>query len=67
MAEPRPGTVKRLVWHVLLFLPFFTAICVPLYNRIEPSLFGIPFFYWFQFLLIIIAAAVTGAAYKARV
>jgi hypothetical protein len=29
--------------------------------------FGIPFFYWFQFVLIIVAAIVTALAYKAKV
>jgi len=67
MAEPKPGRVKRTVWYVILFVPFFTAIWVPLYNRVEPSLWGIPFFYWFQFVLIVIAAAVTGLAYKAKI
>ena len=67
MAEPKPGKVKRVVWHLILFVPFFTAIWVPLYNRVEPSFYGIPFFYWFQFVLIVVAAAVTGAAYKARI
>ena len=58
---------KRTVWYVILFTPFFVAIWVPLYNRIEPSVFGIPFFYWFQFVLIIVAAIVTALAYKAKV
>lgn len=58
---------KRMVWYVILFIPFFVAIWVPLYNRIEPSVFGIPFFYWFQFALIIVAAIVTALAYKAKV
>ncbi|MFI4967147.1 MAG: DUF3311 domain-containing protein [Gammaproteobacteria bacterium] len=58
---------KRRVWYVILFIPFFVAIWVPLYNRIEPSVFGIPFFYWFQFVLIIVAAIVTALAYKAKV
>ena len=62
-----PSKLKRTVWYVILFIPFFTAICVPLFNRIEPSVFGIPFFYWFQFVLIVIAAAVTGLAYKAKI
>ena len=43
------------------------AINVPFYNRIEPSFYGIPFFYWFQFLLIVVAAAVTGLAYRAKI
>ena len=66
MAEKISRT-KRRVWYVILFIPFFVAICVPLYNRIEPSVFGIPFFYWFQFVLIIVAAIVTALAYKAKV
>ena len=29
---------------------------MPFYNRIEPSLFGIPFFYWCQMLWIVLGA-----------
>jgi hypothetical protein len=63
----KPSRLKRYVWYVLLFIPFFVAIWVPLYNRIEPSLFGIPFFYWFQFILILVAALVTALAYRAKI
>jgi hypothetical protein len=67
MAAPAPSKLKRTVWYVLLFIPFFVAIWVPLFNRIEPSFYGIPFFYWFQFVLIVIAAIVTGLAYLAKI
>jgi hypothetical protein len=67
MAAPGPSKLKRTVWYVILFVPFFTAICVPLFNRMEPSFYGIPFFYWFQFVLIIVAAIVTGLAYLAKI
>ncbi|HEX7964893.1 MAG TPA: DUF3311 domain-containing protein [Gammaproteobacteria bacterium] len=67
MAAPQPSRGKRIVWYIILFVPFFAAICVPLFNRVEPSIAGIPFFYWFQFVLIVVAAAVTGAAYKAKI
>ncbi len=67
MATAKPSKLKRTVWYVILFVPFFTAIAVPLFNRIEPSLYGIPFFYWFQFALILVAAVVTGLAYLAKV
>ena len=36
---------------------------VPLYNKADPTLRGFPFFYWFQFLLIICAAVITVVAY----
>ncbi len=32
----------------LLLLPFVCLLWPPLYNRIEPALFGFPFFYWYQ-------------------
>ena len=34
----------------------------PLYNMTEPTLFGIPFFYWFQLVLIAISALTIYAA-----
>ncbi len=67
MTAAKISRTKRMVWYVILFIPFFVAIAVPFYNRIEPALFGIPFFYWFQFVLIVVAAVVTGLAYKAKV
>ncbi|HEX5087436.1 MAG TPA: DUF3311 domain-containing protein [Nocardioides sp.] len=50
---------------VVLLLP---AIVLPLlvgiYARSEPDLWGFPFFFWFQFLLIPVAALLTTAAYQ---
>ncbi|MEP9363086.1 DUF3311 domain-containing protein [Nocardioides sp. CN2-186] len=36
---------------------------VPLYDRATPELWGFPFFYWFQILLIGVAVVLTTAAY----
>lgn len=41
---------------LLLFVPCVVALWAPLYNRLEPALFGLPFFYWFQLLLIAVSA-----------
>jgi len=41
---------------ILLLVPCVVALWAPLYNSIPPELFGIPFFYWFQLLLIPISA-----------
>jgi hypothetical protein len=37
---------------------------VPFYNRTEPTLGGIPFFYWFQVAWILVSATTTALAYK---
>jgi hypothetical protein len=38
--------------YLWLLIPCILAIAVPLYNTIEPRLFGIPFFFWLQLVLI---------------
>jgi hypothetical protein len=47
---------------ILLLAPCVLALWVPLYNSIPPVLFGIPFFYWFQLILIPISALAILAA-----
>jgi hypothetical protein len=41
---------------LLLALPSVIALWAPLYNRVEPQLFGVPFFYWFQLVMIPLSA-----------
>jgi hypothetical protein len=43
--------------YLILLIPYAAWVWVPFYNRIEPSLFGIPFFYWWQILGIFLTAA----------
>ncbi len=49
------------LWLLLILVPL--TMWVPLYNRVEPTLAGFPFFYWFQLLTIVIGAALTAIAY----
>ncbi len=58
--EPeRNGGGKILL---LLLIPML-VLYVPLYNSIEPELFGFPFFYWFQLLWIFVSMGVTAFVY----
>jgi hypothetical protein len=57
-ARPEEETMKLL----LLFVPCVVALWVPLYNTETPALFGIPFFYWFQLVLIPVSALAIFAA-----
>jgi len=54
----------RFVVYLLFLIVIAVALWVPLYNRLEPSFFGIPFFYWFQTAWIVAAAAATALAYR---
>lgn len=50
-------------WYLLFVVLFVIALWVPVYNRIEPSLWGMPFFYWFQLVMIVVGAIVTAIVY----
>jgi Protein of unknown function (DUF3311) len=47
---------------LLLLVPCILALWAPLYNSVPPILFGIPFFFWFQLVLILISALAILAA-----
>ena len=47
----------------LLLIPFVATLWVPFYNSVEPTWQGIPFFYWYQFLWIIIGAVMVAVIY----
>ena len=49
----------------MLVVPFIAILWVPFYASAEPALFGIPYFYWYQFLWILISAALTAIVYFA--
>jgi hypothetical protein len=49
---------------VLLGLGILVPLLVPLYDQEDPTLWGFPFYYWFQFLLIPIVSAMTFTAFK---
>jgi Protein of unknown function (DUF3311) len=51
------------LWHLLLVIQFVAVLWPPFYNKIEPLWIGIPFFYWYQLLWVIIAAVLTAIVY----
>ncbi|HET8649688.1 MAG TPA: DUF3311 domain-containing protein [Gemmatimonadales bacterium] len=60
----RAGWLPRLLVYALFLLVVVVSLWVPLYNRAEPSIAGIPFFYWFQILWIVASAAAVAIAYR---
>jgi uncharacterized membrane protein (DUF4010 family) len=56
----------RLELVYLLFLVQVIAVIWPaLYNKVEPSWIGLPFFYWYQLLWVLIGAVLTAIVYFA--
>ena len=57
---------KRRSWLlVLLLIPFIAMLWPPFYNYLQPDFIGIPFFYWFQLLWVIITAIIMAVVYFA--
>jgi hypothetical protein len=51
-------------WYWLLLLPFLALLYPPLYSHLTPRVFGIPFFYWYQAVWLVITAAITTFVYR---
>jgi hypothetical protein len=45
--------------YILLLLPFIAMLWPSTYAKVNPTLWGWPFFYWYQFLWLIISAILT--------
>jgi len=59
----RRSTGLWVVIILILIPPVVIPLWVPLYDKTDPTLWGFPFFYWFQFALIVGSAILTIVAY----
>jgi len=50
-------------WYLLFIIQFVAVLWPPFYNKAEPSWIGLPFFYWYQLLWVIISALITAFVY----
>ncbi|MBO0654981.1 DUF3311 domain-containing protein [Streptomyces triculaminicus] len=56
-------TVPLIVAGVCLAIPFVAMLWVGSYSRLTPTLAGVPFFYWYQMLWVVISTMLTVIAY----
>jgi hypothetical protein len=65
----QPNTHRRRAhsgwswWYLLFVIQFVASLWVSFYNRVDPTWIGIPFFYWYQMLWVIIGAVLTAIVY----
>ena len=58
---------KGARWLLLLFIiPLVALLWPPFYNITQPELVGVPFFYWFQLVSILVTVGLTLVAYLGR-
>lgn len=56
-------TVPLIVAGACLAIPFVAMLWVDSYARLTPALIGIPFFYWYQMLWVLVSTLLTVIAY----
>ncbi|GJF19615.1 membrane protein [Streptomyces sp. HO565] len=57
-------TPVRVVIALCLVAPFVAMLWVGSYAKTDPTLIGIPFFYWYQMAWVLISTVLTVIAYK---
>jgi hypothetical protein len=50
--------------YLLLVIPLIGTLIPPIYNTKDPTLIGIPFFYWYLLLWVPISVACTAVFYR---
>jgi Protein of unknown function (DUF3311) len=58
-----PSRTDRSPWNWLLLVPIVLPLLTFVYNRETPRLAGFPFFFWFQLMFTLLAAAVTALVF----
>ena len=56
-------TPARVIAALCVIAPFVAVLWVPIYDRTTPDVGGIPFFFWWQLLWVVITAGLMGLAY----
>jgi Protein of unknown function (DUF3311) len=52
-------------WYLLFLIQIVAVLWPPFYNKLEPTWAGIPFFYWYQLVWVLISAVLTAIVYFA--
>ncbi len=56
-------TPARVVVALCLTVPWVAMLWVDSYARVEPTLIGIPFFFWYQLLWVLLSGVFLAIAY----
>ena len=59
----RPHREQRTGLYWLFLIPMAATLLPWIFNSRSPELIGIPFFYWYQLLWVLISAAITALVY----
>lgn len=61
--KPQPRKSRFRLIHLLLLVPYAAVLWPPFYNKVDPAIAGIPFFYWYQMVWVVAGALILLPAY----
>jgi hypothetical protein len=62
--QPPPAKELRLWHYCVLAVSYIGLLCPWFYASWTPEIFGVPFFYAYQFMWIFVSAGLTGLVYR---
>ncbi|PSN90986.1 hypothetical protein B9Q03_05425 [Candidatus Marsarchaeota G2 archaeon OSP_D] len=57
-------SARTVVAGILLFVPFVAVLIPQLFNKVEPTLGGLPFFVWYQLIWVVLGGILVFASYR---
>jgi uncharacterized membrane protein len=65
--QPAPPSATRASpLRILFIVIFIITLSVPFFNRTTPTLFGFPFFYWYQIICVPISSLLIFIVFRAE-
>jgi hypothetical protein len=61
-SDGRPRRARSRAWLLLLIIPMAGTLIPPIYNTKDPTLIGIPFFYWYLMGWVLITVGIMALA-----
>lgn len=50
-------------WYLVLVIPFIATLFPQIYNSMTPALGGLPYYYWYQLLWVVLSGFLTILVY----
>jgi hypothetical protein len=66
VSAPRPSASRASPLRILFLVILVATLAVPFFNRTTPTLFGFPFFYWYQIICVPIASILIFLVFRAE-
>ena len=61
--DEKSSRPRRQGWYWLLIIPFIATLWPPFYARMDPTVAGFPFLYWYLLVWIVLVGVLSAIVY----